>query len=195
MPTWWRIAPRSAPRVRITGQNNLKLIGVDQRNDLALLLPPTASNVRVAKFAAEAVRLGEDLATFGFPLRGILSERLHMTTGIVSSMAGLQGDPKFIQISAPVQRGNSGGPVVDFAGRVIGIVTSKLDAIEINRVSGDLPQAVNFAVRHDLAMSFMRRNGVEPETAPPGEAMRKTDLASEAAAYTLPLTCERSSRR
>lgn len=182
-------------KISTEGQNNLKLVGVDQRNDLALLLPPATSNVRVAKFAAEAVRLGEDLATFGFPLRGILSERLHMTTGIVSSMAGLQGDPKFIQISAPVQRGNSGGPVVDFAGRVIGIVTSKLDAIEINRVSGDLPQAVNFAVRHDLAMSFMRRNGVEPETAPPGEAMRKTDLASEAAAYTLPLTCERSSRR
>lgn len=182
-------------KISTEGQSNLKLVGVDQRNDLALLLPPTSGTVSVAKFAAEAVRLGEDVAAFGFPLRGILSERLHMTTGIVSSMAGLQGDPKFIQISAPVQRGNSGGPVVDFAGRVVGIVTSKLDAMELSRTTGDLPQVVNFAVRHDLAISFMRRNGVEPETAPPGEPIRKTELASAAAAYTLPITCERASRR
>jgi S1-C subfamily serine protease len=182
-------------KISTEGQSNLKLVGVDQRNDLALLLPPTVGAVRVAKFAAEAVRLGEDVAAFGFPLRGILAERLNITTGVVSSMAGLQGDPKFFQISAPVQRGNSGGPVVDFSGRVVGIVTSKLDAIEINRVSGDLPQVVNFAIRHELAISFMRRNGVEPETSPPGEPIRKTDLASEAAAYTLPITCERSGPR
>jgi S1-C subfamily serine protease len=182
-------------KISTEGQNNLKLVGVDQRNDLALLQPPAPGTIRVAKFAAEAVRLGEDVAAFGFPLRGILSERLQMTTGIVSSMAGLQGDPKFIQISAPVQRGNSGGPVVDFAGRVVGIVTSKLDAIELSRTTGDLPQLVNFAVRHDLAISFMRRNGVEPETAPPSDPIRKTELASEAAAYTLPITCERASRR
>jgi len=173
---------------------SVKLVGIDKRNDLALLLPPGTPppNIVVAKFAAEAVRLGEDVATFGFPLRDILADQLNMTTGIVSSLAGLRGDPKFIQISAPVQRGNSGGPVVDLAGRVIGVVTAKLDALGIAKASGgDLPQVVNFAVRHELGMSFMRRYGVEPIVAPEGEPMRKRDLAKLAADFTLSITCEK----
>ncbi|HRD75515.1 MAG TPA: trypsin-like peptidase domain-containing protein [Hyphomicrobiaceae bacterium] len=173
---------------------SVKLVGIDKRNDLALLLPPGTPppNIVVAKFASEAVRLGEDVATFGFPLRDILADQLNMTTGIVSSLAGLRGDPKFIQISAPVQRGNSGGPVVDLAGRVIGVVTAKLDALGIAKASGgDLPQVVNFAVRHELGISFMRRYGVEPILAPETEAMRKRDLAKLAADFTLAITCEK----
>lgn len=180
--------------ISTSSHKNVKLVGLDKRNDLALLLPPgnMVGAVKVAVFAAEAVRLGEDVATFGFPLRDILADQLHMTTGIVSSLAGLRGDPKFIQISAPVQRGNSGGPVIDLMGRIIGVVTSKLDALGIAQQSGgDLPQIVNFAVRHELVLSFMRRNNVEPTTAPPREVMKKTDLASSAAAYTVSITCER----
>ena len=62
----------------------------------------------------------------------------------MSALAGLSDDSRYLQISAPVQPGNSGGPLLDASGHLIGIVTAKLNAALIARFTGDIPQNVNF---------------------------------------------------
>lgn len=69
------------------------------------------------------------------------------TAGEVSSSSGIADDPRLLQISIPVQAGNSGGPVVNDKGEVVGIVSSKLSAAKILSKTGDLPQNVNYAVK------------------------------------------------
>lgn len=139
----------------------VSVLATDESFDLALVksAPPEAG--LIAKFAPRPAGLNADITVAGYPLAGFLSG-LNITRGSVSSPKGLGGDAVRMQISAPVQPGNSGGPVVDAAGRVVGVVVSKLDAKMVADATGDIPQNVNFAVRGEIAKLFMFQNGVEP---------------------------------
>jgi S1-C subfamily serine protease len=145
-----------------------------------------------AKFTREPDRLGSEIATFGFPLRGILADQLNMTTGIVSSLAGIGGDLRVFQISAAVQPGNSGGPVIDRTGAVVGMVTSRL-----NRVRGPhfpdtaTTQLVNLAIKKESIIRFLRGSGIDPDFSEIRTTSPTTDLAREAAGYTVGITCTR----
>ena len=127
----------------------------DAQNDLAL--------IKVSKSPASSlplrsgVRLGEGVAAFGFPHSDMLATSGNFTLGNVTALAGLGDDTRFLQISAPVQSGNSGGPLLDNHGNLIGIVTSKLNAVKVMASSGDFPQNVNFAIRSSLAMGFLKQ--------------------------------------
>jgi serine protease Do len=105
------------------------LVKQDLTNDLALL-HSDAKPTSVARLK-NSVRLGEPVAAFGFPLSGLLSTGGNFTLGNVTSLAGIADDSRNIQISTPVQPGNSGGPLLDQMGNVVGIVTSKLNALKI----------------------------------------------------------------
>jgi S1-C subfamily serine protease len=96
----------------------------------------------------------------GYRLQGILAQSLNVTTGIVSALAGLRDDRWRLQISAPSQPGNSGGPVLDGAGQVFGVAVGKLNALRAAMVTGDIAQNVNFAIKGALAQSFLDINGV-----------------------------------
>ncbi|MFX4941208.1 serine protease, partial [Acinetobacter baumannii] len=86
------------------------------------------------------VRLGEGVAVFGYPLSGMLSTSGNFTLGNVTALSGLGDDSRYFQISAPVQPGNSGGPLVDANGNLIGVVTSKLNALKVMvATNGDIP--------------------------------------------------------
>ncbi|WP_145962903.1 hypothetical protein [Mangrovicoccus ximenensis] len=74
-----------------------------------------------------------------------------MTRGAVTSMTGLRGDRREMQISAPAQSGNSGGPALGARGEVLGVVVAKLDAAAVAADTGDLPQNVNFEIRGEVA--------------------------------------------
>jgi S1-C subfamily serine protease len=74
---------------------------------------------------------------------------------VISATAGINKQAGLLQISAPIQPGSSGGPVVDKSGNVIGVVVSKLNAIKIARLIGDVPQNVNFAVHGHIATKFL----------------------------------------
>ena len=69
------------------------------------------------------------------------------TKGEIASLAGAADDPRYFQISLPVQPGNSGGALVDARGNVVGIVAAKLDAAAALVATGSLPENVNFAGR------------------------------------------------
>ena len=114
-----------------------------------------------------------------------------MSTGAVSALAGPGDDRRFIQITAPVQPGNSGGPVLDAAGNVVGVVVAKLDAVEIARSTGDIPQNVNFAVSAGIARAFLDVGGVPYETAPSDTEAGPVEIAAAARKFTVLVECWR----
>jgi len=120
------------------------IIARDQKNDLAILqTQPFPASVAVFRLGAP-LRAGDAIVVLGFPLSGILASTANLSVGIVSALAGLGDDARYVQISAPVQPGNSGGPLLDTSGHVVGIVTAKLNAMRVARFTGDIPQNVNF---------------------------------------------------
>ena len=177
--------------IRVGDNKPARLIAVQGGEDLALLQVADLGAHRVADFASAEVLLGEDVAVFGYPLRPLLAAQLNMTTGIVSSLRGLGGDPGYIQISASVQPGNSGGPVVDLKGRVVGIATSVLNTARSTRRPEGTHAPINFAIRHERMLGFLRAQGIQPKVTANPEVLAKTDLAAQASAYTVPITCER----
>jgi TPR repeat protein len=163
-----------------------KVLGSDARTDLALLnssLSGQNTNLR-----ARRVSVGEPVAVAGYPLRGLLSG-FNMTTGNLSSLSGIGGDTRLVQITAPVQPGNSGGPVLDSAGNLIGVVVSKLDAVRAAKITGDIPQNVNFAINANVLRSFLDANSVEYETASTDKALLPTAIADRAKGFTVLVEC------
>jgi S1-C subfamily serine protease len=162
-----------------------RVTATDEQRDLALLTVQGDAGPVLSFRAGPEVRRGEGVVTYGFPLSGILSSGPTLTTGEVSALAGLRDNPTQFQISAPVQPGNSGGPLLDLSGHVMGVVVSKLNAQRIAQSTGDIPQNVNFAVKGTEALEFLRRNGVQPRMAPAGAAPRS---AAEVGEIALPST-------
>ena len=135
------------------------------------------------------IRPAASVIVVGYPLRGLLASEANVSTGAVSALAGPGDDRRLIQITAPVQRGNSGGPVLDTAGNVVGVVVAKLDAIRIARSTGDIPQNVNFAVSAGTARAFLDGEGVPYETAPSDHAMEPVEVAAIARKFTVLVEC------
>ena len=161
---------------------------VDEANDLALV-KVSGRFEKPLRVSVTKPRLGEDILALGFPLRSILADSLNVTRGNVSSLLGLMNDPRYLQISAPVQPGNSGGPLVDLAGRVVGVVTAKLNAA-IADATGDIPQSINFAIRPDTVTTFLDKNGVDYLTADPKAALVSVpDATAMVKDSVLPVLC------
>ena len=95
-----------------------RLLAADKENDLALLKSDLKPE-EVPGFR-QRVRVGENVAIFGFPLTGLLATTGNFTVGNVTATAGLRDDTRKYQISAPIHGGNSGGPLMDRSGNIIG---------------------------------------------------------------------------
>ncbi len=144
-----------------------KLRREDAGRDLALVAVPRDFGPPLAFRDAPAVLRGDDVVTYGFPLTGLLSSGPTLTTGTISALTGLRDTPLHYTISAPVQPGNSGGPLLDLQGHVVGVVVAKLNAAQVAKLTGgDIPQNVNFAVKGGEVMAFLRAAGTTPRTAP-----------------------------
>lgn len=143
----------------------VRVLAADRERDLALLEVPEQAGPPLAFRRDQGVRRGESVVTYGFPLAGLLSSGPTLTTGEISALAGLADNQRQFQISAPVQPGNSGGPLLDMGGNVVGVIVSKLNAQRIAQRTGDIPQNVNFAVKGTEAIDFLRQHGVSPRIA------------------------------
>lgn len=156
----------------------------DEKADLALIQVNRqfAASLPVRQ---TPISLGEDVTVFGYPLSGLLSPNLSLTRGVVSSVSGLRGDSSQYQISAPVQPGNSGGPIVDSSGNVIGVVVATLDALKLAQITGSIPQNINFGIRAEALRLFLEANlvkyGTSTATAPKSTADIARALASSIA--------------
>ena len=105
--------------------------------------------------------MGDKAFTVGFPLSNILGDRPRYYEGVINSISGAGNDPKLFQISIPIQPGNSGGPLFNESGKIIGMVTSSLDAETTSQVTGNIPQNVNFAIKATFIKNLLP---IIPET-------------------------------
>ena len=119
----------------------------------------------------------------------MLTSDLTVTTGIVSSLSGIRNDTRFLQISAAVQPGNSGGPLFDTSGQIVGVVTGKLDALRMVASTGDIPENVNFAIKTGALRDFLDNSVVPYQTGEPKGELKTTEIASNARAYTMLISC------
>jgi len=134
----------------------------------------------VAVFRSSPVELGEQVFVFGYPLIDELGS-LNMTAGIVSSTAGPGGAPWVLQTNAEVQPGNSGGPMVDHSGRVVGVT--------IARLKDEAAQNVNFAIKGDVVIGYLKAMNVAVGLGGSGTELSTTRIARKAGAFTVPVIC------
>lgn len=181
-------------RVHVTTQGqprtSVQILATDNRNDLALLKAPFRTPV-FAQFRATPIRAGDGVVALGYPLRGLLAAEANVSTGTVSALAGLLNDTSKLQVSAPIQPGNSGGPLLDMSGAVAGVAVEKLDAIRIAKATGDIPSLVAFSIKGELVTAFLRSSGVEPVVAPSNQPrLEAADVAARGKPFTYLVECE-----
>jgi TPR repeat protein len=104
---------------------------------------------------SRGVQLGEKVFTLGFPLGELLGKSAKFSDGTISSLSGLLGSANLFQINNPIQPGNSGGPLFNQDGDLIGIVLATLDAKFFYENLDTIPQNVNFAIKSDYLISLI----------------------------------------
>ncbi len=170
------------------------LISRDQKNDLAIVQIKNVASSVAAFREGGPIRAGDTVIASGYPLSGLLATTPNVSVGIVNALAGLGDDSRYLQISAPVQPGNSGGPLLDSSGHVVGIVTAKLNALGIARFMGDIPQNVNFAFKAEIARAFLDSRGISYRAVRSEQQLSTADVGDAARPFTAYIECRRAVR-
>ena len=126
---------------------------------------------------SEDLELGEDVLVAGFPYGEMFSNTIKVTKGIVSANRGLGDDTGQFQIDAAVQPGNSGGPIYDENGNVVGVVISQLNKMKFAKMSGSLPENVNFGIKASTVRQFLTSSGLPTKWSDKSKPMSTKDLA------------------
>ena len=167
----------------------LRLVSSDETNDLALL-QATGSFKDVAKIRDKAIQSGDSVVAIGYPFHGLLTSDFTVTTGIVSSLSGILNDTRFLQISAAVQPGNSGGPLLASSGDVVGVVAAKLNAIKFVRATGNIPENINFAIKTGALRDFLDNSVVPYQISDAKAELKTADIARNARGFTFLISCK-----
>ena len=126
-----------------------QILHADPLNDLAVLKVHETIRDFLVVAPMRSAGTGDRVFTIGFPASSVLGREPKYTEGVVSSLSGIGGASSLLQITVPVQSGNSGGPLVNESGEVVGIITSTAAVMAFIRETGNLPQNVNWAVKAD----------------------------------------------
>ena len=134
-----------------------KVLCLDKANDLALLVIDSAEEVSFEEppflISSKAIDVGASIFTMGYPIVDYLGEEVKITDGIISSKTGYEGDIATYQISAPIQPGNSGGPLFDKNGSLVGITNAT--------VAG--AQNVGYAIKSSYLLNLVESAPIEIE--------------------------------
>ncbi|THK36638.1 trypsin-like serine protease [Ensifer sp. MPMI2T] len=147
-------------RIEVKGRGAASDPRIDATNDLALIKVSVSTPLDPLIFRRAPTRLGEDIVAIGYPLADLLSDSVKITTGNVNALAGLKNDTRYIQISTPIQPGNSGGPVVDRDGFLLGVTSATFSKQAADEI-GITAQNVNFAIRASVGDLFMQSQGIQ----------------------------------
>lgn len=134
---------------------NATVLQTDPANDIAIL-KTDVKGTAVPLAPRFYLSKGDEVLALGYPLVAIQGQELKATFGRVNALSGIKDDIRFAQIDVPIQPGNSGSPLLNRRGEVVGVVTATLDQIITLKASGVLPQNVNFAVKIDYLLPALR---------------------------------------
>ena len=184
------------------------LLETDKRNDLALLKIPSTQmasaetkslirklGLKLVPKASEGllrsddVELGEDVLVSGFPYGELYSNTIKVTKGIVSANRGIGDDTGQFQIDAAVQPGNSGGPIYDGNGNIVGVVVAQLNKLKFAKAIGSLPENVNFGIKASTVRQFLTASGLPTKWSQRSQAMSTKELAKIAKNQTVMVVC------
>ncbi len=165
------------------------VIKTDEVNDLGIV-KGEYKNSTYLSIKTDGAEYGEDIVAFGYPLRDDLSDSVKLTRGIVSSLSGPGNNYSEIQIDAAIQPGNSGGPVLNMDGQVVGVASSGLNKIAklLDEDSPYIPENINFAVAAPTLSNFLKANGVKVDNKK-FEINNTKELAKIGRPATLQLFC------
>jgi S1-C subfamily serine protease len=176
--------------VRLPSLNQIaQKVIADTANDIALLRIQGSKTpaLRLRKAAPEQ---GESVIAYGFPLRGLLDAGGTITAGVISALSGPENNSNLIQITAPLQPGNSGGPVFDRKGFVVGMATAKLDVVKFVKAAGIIPENIGFAISGHVVKRFLDSAQVQFATDPWLSLPRTPEeVAAAARKATVPIAC------
>lgn len=153
-----------------------RIFAVDAVNDVAILKINAKTDPAPLASSCDASK-GSEVLTLGYPLITLEGQEQKATFGRVNALSGPKDDLRLIQIDVPIQPGNSGGPLINRRGNVVGVVSATLNQLVALRQSGSLPQNVNFAVKIDYILPALRTalRDKMPQNIP--ETTNKTNLS------------------
>jgi len=166
-----------------------KVLFTDEINDLAVIKSNSPVNSYAFLRGGRGVRVGEDITTVGYPLGTILGESVKVTTGNISSVTGFANDTTIMQITAPIQLGNSGGPVLDMSGNVVGVVSAKINEMAVAKETGSLLQNINLAIKSQTLQMFLDTHQIDYKMKNSDTKLETADIAETAQEYTIRVTC------
>ena len=174
----------------IDGKETLfRVIATDKTNDVAVLKTDYKSRNSI-KINEDGAKLGENVVAVGYPLAGRLSDSVKITRGIVSSLSGLDNNIGQIQIDAALQPGNSGGPVLNESGELVGIASAGLNKLLMAKEAKYIPENVNFAVASPIVVNILKSKKVKYTTQSMfSGSYSNTELAELGDSSTIQLFC------
>jgi S1-C subfamily serine protease len=159
------------------------------QNDLAVLKADLAPSGFAKLRGGQQARLGDSIVVFGYPLAGELTITGNLSTGLISAMAGPGEDVTRMQISAPVQSGNSGGAVADQSGHVVGVVVAKANTRARGDGGSEVLQNVNFAIKSGVVGYFLDANQIAYTQEPADGDKSTADVAAVAKTFSALVIC------
>ena len=160
----------------------------DRSNDLGLLRLDKKFLHAAKLRGGSSIRLGERVSNYGYPLFGDISTSATITEGNINNLSGAGNDSTVFQFDAPTQPGNSGGPVLDSAGNVVGVAIEILSK-KYADATGHIAQNVNFAVKSNIVENFLYSNKASFEKADSTEELKLPDIAEKAETFTVLVGC------
>ena len=154
-----------------------KIAIASPEKDLVLLRLATAHLAYLPLAKSETLQIGQEVFTMGYPAQTILGSTVKYSEGSISSL-GINNDKDFLlQISVPIQPGNSGGPLVTNSGEVVGVVTATAAIGSFFKLTGSFPQNVSWAVKTDYVTNFFDQPDVPLPTKNRKEAIERVKSA------------------
>jgi hypothetical protein len=160
------------------------LVATDSANDVALLKAEFVPK-RYFLMSRSGSSLLQEVYVAGYPFGKRISSPVKVTKGIVSSLSGLGNNPNNIQIDAALQPGNSGGPIIDWKGNVVGVAVAKLDILKAIKELGTVPENTNFGIKSKVVIGLLRKHNVrlDRQNIFPRTQTRLSSLISDATYY------------
>jgi S1-C subfamily serine protease len=174
--------------IEVPGYGTARLLRGDEAVDLAALQLDRRQHTPVGAIRTTPPQLAESVVLLGYPLADLLNSSLNVATGIVSSETGLAGDADWFTTSAGVQLGDSGGPILDGDGRVIGIAVAKMDDAALLQESGTTAPNVGFGIGSARLLSFLSH--LNHDEQPMGAtSMTLREIAKVGRQFTVQIIC------